>query len=489
MGRPSKIVIYTMGSRGDVQPFFALGSALKAAGYDVHMLVNVNFVSMLEDSELKGDGIFFDTQKEMEESESIMKSMSDGDVLTFLRACQDLLLQHGEEMVKKFMDSLERVKPDLVLSGTGCQALGAIVERRLRIPNIDVQLQCIPENPPKMVYGLPNLPCGCNKLLIKYILEQDAYKGFMKAFSVPCEKLYGFKLTDLWTSKDFADGLWRSPWGLLVGMSPLVAKELDPTSPPNVKYCGNFLVETGKQVDSAAEAAKSGIFGSGATLEAIKSFIAAGSKPVYMGWGSLTAKSPEYMMELVAKAVKLAGSRAIVYQGWAKLSIDTLRKATKDKALIEYAEQNLLFVGKTPHDWLFPQCSCIVHHGGSGTMATAAKSGTPQIITPIFTDQFDHARFLTQFGAGVGFERTQLTKINANQLSEAIKQCESNSQIQSKAAKWGEIQRSEDGCQRVVEHVEWFWTNAVETGKYEQHVSARLAELERERVEGKCCCR
>merc|ERR1712079_894685 len=106
----------------------------------------------------------------------------------------------------------------------------------------------------------------------------------------------------------------------------------------------------------------------------------------------------------------------IVYQGWAELGAETLQRATKDQALLKYAEDNLLFVGKTPHDWLFPQCSAIVHHGGSGTMSTAARSGTPQIITPIFLDQF---------GAGHGFESKQLMSLTAKEMGEAIKKVES----------------------------------------------------------------
>merc|ERR1719251_820637 len=192
------------------------------------------------------------------------------------------------------------------------------------------------------------------------------------------------------------------------------------------------------------------------------------------------SKSPEYMVEMVAKAVKLAGSRGIVFQGWAHMGMETLSNATKDKDLLAYAEENLLFVGKTPHDWLFPQCSCIVHHGGSGTMATAARAGVPQIITPVFLDQWDHAHFLNQFGSGVGFERTQLTKLTAKELGEAIKKCESDAQIQAKAVEWQSIVKSENGPQRVVEHVEWFWTNCVETGQFEKVQTARLAEIQQE---------
>merc|ERR1711963_811311 len=144
-----------------------------------------------------------------------------------------------------------------------------------------------------------------------------------------------------------------------------------------------------------------------------------------------------------------------------------------------------LFVGKTPHDWLFPQCSAIVHHGGSGTMSTAARSGTPQIITPIFLDQWEHAFFLNKFGAGHGFESKQLMSLTAKEIGEAIKKVESDSRMKAKAAEWAELCKAENGPQQVVDYVEEFWTNQVETGKYEQTTAARFAANEKEA--SRCC--
>merc|ERR1712151_920661 len=91
-------------------------------------------------------------------------------------------------------------------------------------------------------------------------------------------------------------------------------------------------------------------------------------------------------------------------------------------------------VGKTPHGWLFPQCSCVVHHGGSGTLNTVLKAGVPQIITPVFVDQWDHAYFLNKSGCGFGFEKKHLTSLTASEIAEAMKRVNGSAAME-KAAK------------------------------------------------------
>jgi UDP:flavonoid glycosyltransferase YjiC (YdhE family) len=50
--------------------------------------------------------------------------------------------------------------------------------------------------------------------------------------------------------------------------------------------------------------------------------------------------------------------------------------------LLEYAAENIYELeGSLPHAWLFPKCSVIVHHGGSGTTAAATYAGVPQVRT------------------------------------------------------------------------------------------------------------
>ena len=41
----------------------------------------------------------------------------------------------------------------------------------------------------------------------------------------------------------------------------------------------------------------------------------------------------------------------------------------------------------TPHDWLFPRVSAVVHHGHAGMTAIGLKCGGPTVIVPLFDDQ------------------------------------------------------------------------------------------------------
>jgi hypothetical protein len=49
------------------------------------------------------------------------------------------------------------------------------------------------------------------------------------------------------------------------------------------------------------------------------------------------------------------------------------------------ADAGVLHAASVPHDWLFPRCRAVIHHGGAGTTARALRSGIPQIIRPVFS--------------------------------------------------------------------------------------------------------
>jgi len=136
-------------------------------------------------------------------------------------------------------------------------------------------------------------------------------------------------------------------------------------------------------------------------------FINSGSKPVYIGFGSMTAGDPEKTTRIVIEAAKLAGQRIVLSSGLANLG--------QDKEL----DQNCYVVGKSSHPLLFPKMAAIVHHGGSGTTATAARAGVPQVIIPHMTDQYYYAEQVPKLGlAPESIWRKNLTPQN---LAAAIK--------------------------------------------------------------------
>jgi rhamnosyltransferase subunit B len=66
---------------------------------------------------------------------------------------------------------------------------------------------------------------------------------------------------------------------------------------------------------------------------------------------------------------------------------------------------------------ILPRSAALFHHGGIGTCAQAMRAGVPQIITPIFFDQFDNAERVEQLDAGFTLERGRL---GASTMAEAM---------------------------------------------------------------------
>lgn len=106
-------------------------------------------------------------------------------------------------------------------------------------------------------------------------------------------------------------------------------------------------------------------------------------------------------------AVKKSGQRAIVSKGWGNLGADDVE-----------VPEDILVIGSIPHDWLFRQVSCVIHHGGAGTTAAGLSLGRPTIIIPFFGDQQFWGEIVARAGAGpVPIPHKQLT---ADKLSDAI---------------------------------------------------------------------
>jgi vancomycin aglycone glucosyltransferase len=69
-----------------------------------------------------------------------------------------------------------------------------------------------------------------------------------------------------------------------------------------------------------------------------------------------------------------------------------------------------LVIGDIDHDAIFPKVAAVVHHGGAGTTAAAARAGVPQVIAPMFNDQFYWAMRIEALGLGASFPHASMTE-------------------------------------------------------------------------------
>ena len=172
--------------------------------------------------------------------------------------------------------------------------------------------------------------------------------------------------------------------------------------------------------------------------ETLAAFLDAGEPPVYVGFGSIVVDDPDKFTTLIFEAVKKAGVRALVSKGWGGLGDES---NTPD---------NIYMLENTPHDWLFPRVSAVVHHGGAGTTAIGLKCGKPTMIVPFFGDQPFWGAMVAKAGAGA-HQAIPYKRLTADALAEGIQQCLAP-EAREAAAKIAEnIAEEGDGAKNAVE--------------------------------------
>lgn len=79
-----------------------------------------------------------------------------------------------------------------------------------------------------------------------------------------------------------------------------------------------------------------------------------------------------------------------------------------------------LWARPVPHSLLFEKCSVVLHHGGSGTVASALLACKPQIICPVMFDQTLWAEHLSWRGLAYHC-CSHLKQLSASELTHALK--------------------------------------------------------------------
>jgi UDP:flavonoid glycosyltransferase YjiC (YdhE family) len=106
----------------------------------------------------------------------------------------------------------------------------------------------------------------------------------------------------------------------------------------------------------------------------VLSWIAAGTPPIYFGFGSISVDSGADMLTMISTACAQLGERALICAG----GTDFSRLPHVDHVKV---------VGPVNFADIFPACRAVVHHGGGGTTATGLRAGVPNLILWTLPDQ------------------------------------------------------------------------------------------------------
>jgi UDP:flavonoid glycosyltransferase YjiC (YdhE family) len=99
----------------------------------------------------------------------------------------------------------------------------------------------------------------------------------------------------------------------------------------------------------------------------VLSWIAAGTPPIYFGFGSFPVESAADTLAMISAACAQLGERALVCS------------AGTDFSHVPHFD-HVKVVGAINFAATFPACRAVVHHGGSGTTAAGLRAGVPTLI-------------------------------------------------------------------------------------------------------------
>ena len=106
----------------------------------------------------------------------------------------------------------------------------------------------------------------------------------------------------------------------------------------------------------------------------VASWIAAGTPPIYFGFGSTPVQSPADTIAMIAAACTELNERALIYSG----ASGSHRISNSD---------NVKLVGPVNYAAILPSCRAVVHHGGAGTTAAGLRAGVPMLVLWDVADQ------------------------------------------------------------------------------------------------------
>ncbi|KAL7627182.1 hypothetical protein AAE478_003958 [Parahypoxylon ruwenzoriense] len=166
-------------------------------------------------------------------------------------------------------------------------------------------------------------------------------------------------------------------------------------------------------------------------------FLDAGEAPIYIGFGSIVVDDADRFTDMIFKAVKVAGVRALVSKGWGGLGLGQ-----------DDVPENIHMLDNTPHDWLFPRVRACVIHGGAGTTAIALRCGKPTMIVPFFGDQHFWGSMVGDSGAGP--TPVPYKKLNPERLADGIRYCMTDGALEAAQKIAKSIELEGDGAKNAV---------------------------------------
>ncbi len=329
-----KFVLANWGSRGDIEPCVTLGRELLRRGHDVTMAVPPDLVGFAESAGLTAVTFGLDWSATMEAlrpswSFFFRKPWRVRDLIGFVRETRELGTRCWDEMSTTLRSLADGA--DLLVTGQSFEQLASNVAEHYDIPLATLHFN------PIRAHDLMTAVYEWEYWLLSKKLEdvQRRELGLPKAAGRAARRITERGSLEIQAYDEVCFPGLAAKWAKFDGQRPFV---------------GALTLELSTDAD-----------------EEVASWIAAGSPPIYFGFGSPAVASAAKTLAMIGATCAQLGERALVCAGGT------------DFSSLPYFE-HVKVVSAVSHATIFPACRAVVHHGGAGTTAAGLRAGASTLI-------------------------------------------------------------------------------------------------------------
>ncbi len=404
-----KIILISIGTQGDMEPFLAIGEILKEKGHQVICAFPEQFRNLVEDSNMKfaSLGTKYIEMLDSDIGRAAMGGSASGlkKFIAYVKLAKNQT-EANKELVKKQYEIIESEIPYRI-----------VYNAKVTYP---------------VIWGLKN--SGRNILICAspylHYVKGHTHVVFHSNFGTFFNKLtfslanFGMAMTTRISLKwlNITEKISRKQIKTAM-LSNKAIYTISPSLFPRPDYWKENL-------DVLGYHERNKIVNWQPNKE-ITDFLTKHDRILFITFGSMLNPEPVEKTKIILEILERNKIPAIINTASGGLS-----------KLENYDTKLIHFVSRIPYDWIFPKIYAVIHHGGSGTTHLAIKYGCASMIIPHVVDQFMWDKII--YDLGVGPRGIKISKITTKNLEPKILELVNNTSFKKKAEQVASQMEKED---------------------------------------------
>lgn len=378
-----KILLTSIGTRGDMEPFLAIAEKLKHRGHEIICLFPEQFQNMALESGFQFESLGPEFIEMLESDTGKFALGGGGSKLKKIQAfikLSKIQARNNRKMLEKQFEVIQRLKPDRIVHN-GKVMYPVLYE--ISHPHSTVFVSPVPYV--HYVKGHTHIAFHSNygELLNKFTFWIADW-GLKKAILAAAKQL------ELNHVKGSDIKRVNREHKVIYTISPSLFNR-------PAEWPSNFKVLGYHERDKAV---------SWEFTPELNLFLEKYEKVLFISFGSMTNPEPEQKTRMILEVLKKHKIPAII-----NTSMGGLKRPSEDHELFHFVDQ-------VPYDQLFPKVYAVMHHGGSGTTHMGLGNACPTLIIPHIIDQFVWNQMVAE--NQLGPRGISISKLNKSALDTLI---------------------------------------------------------------------